>query len=299
MFKLALNAGHGLNTAGKRCMKSIDLNETREWVLNSRICNKIEEKLSSYNGIEILRTDDTTGAVDKTIATRAKNANSFGADLYLSIHHNAGINGGSGGGIMAFTYLSVDAKTTEWQSAFYNAAIAHSGLKGNRVTPLAKQDLGECRQTAMPAVLMECGFMDSATDTPIILTEQFAEQLATAFVEVIVKFSGITLKNLAQTTTTSKAQLYRVRKSWKDAKSQTGAYKVLDNAIKKAQSTGCNVYDTKGNCVWSNSSIEKIETSINTTTENMDEETNSEKFDTSSSGILNLIYSILKKFLKK
>lgn len=299
MFKLALNAGHGLNTTGKRCLKSIDLNETREWVLNSRICNKIEEKLSSYNGIEILRTDDTTGAVDKTIATRAKKANSFGADLYLSIHHNAGINGGSGGGIMAFTYLSVDAKTAEWQSAFYNAAITHSGLKGNRATPLAKQDLGECRQTTMPAVLMECGFMDSTTDTPIILTEQFAEQLATAFVEVIVKFSGITLKNLAQTTTIQETMLYRVRKSWKDTKSQIGAYKVLENAIKKAQSTGCNVYDTKGNCVWSNSSIEKIETSINTTTENTEEETTAEKFDASSSSILNLIYSILKKFLKK
>ena len=200
---------------------------------------------------------------------------------------------------MAFTYLSVDAKTAEWQSAFYNAAISHSCLKGNRSTPLAKQDLGECRKTSMPAVLMECGFMDSTTDTPIILTDQFAEQMATAFVEVIVKFSGVKLKSSAQTNTIQETILYRVRKSWEDAISQTGAYKVLDNAIKKAKSTQCNVYDVKGNCVWNNSSIEKIEVPINTTTENADEETNSEKFDTSSSGILNLIYSILKKFLKK
>ena len=30
MFKLTINAGHGINTAGKRCLKSIDPAETRE-----------------------------------------------------------------------------------------------------------------------------------------------------------------------------------------------------------------------------------------------------------------------------
>ncbi len=194
MFKLALNAGHGINTAGKRCLKSIDKNETREWVLNNRICCKIEKKLGEYDGIEIKRMDDTTGKVDKAVATRAKNANSFGADLYLSVHHNAGIKGGSGGGIMAYTYLSVDKTTTDWQKAFYDAAIAHTGLKGNRATPLSKADFGECRMTTMPAILMECGFMDSAVDTPIILTEDFAEKISTAFTEAIVKKVGLTLK---------------------------------------------------------------------------------------------------------
>lgn len=194
MFKLALNAGHGINTAGKRCLKSIDKNETREWVLNNRICCKIEEKLENYDGIEIKRMDDTTGQVDKTVATRAKNANSFGADLYLSIHHNAGIKGGSGGGIMAYTYLNVDKTTENWQKAFYDAAVAYTGLKGNRATPLSKADFGECRMTTMPAILMECGFMDSTVDTPIILTEDFAEKISTAFTEVIVKKGGLTLK---------------------------------------------------------------------------------------------------------
>ena len=45
MFKIAIDAGHGLYTAGKRCLKSIDPNETREWVLNSRIAGKVIEKL--------------------------------------------------------------------------------------------------------------------------------------------------------------------------------------------------------------------------------------------------------------
>lgn len=45
-------------------------------------------------------------------------------------------------------------------------------------------------------------------------------------------------------------KLYRVRKSWSDAKSQTGAYKSLDNA-KKACAEGYTVYDWNGNAVYS------------------------------------------------
>lgn len=45
-------------------------------------------------------------------------------------------------------------------------------------------------------------------------------------------------------------KLYRVRKSWDDAKSQTGAYKSLDNA-KKACAAGYTVYDWNGNAVYS------------------------------------------------
>ena len=94
MFKIALTAGHYKGTPGKRCMKSLDPNETREWVLNDRICDKIEQKLKAYDGYQLLRTDDTTGATDVSLSNRTKKANSFGADFYLSIHHNAGINGG-------------------------------------------------------------------------------------------------------------------------------------------------------------------------------------------------------------
>lgn len=45
-------------------------------------------------------------------------------------------------------------------------------------------------------------------------------------------------------------KLYRVRKSWGDTKSQTGAYKSLDNA-KKDCAEGYTVYDWDGNAVYS------------------------------------------------
>lgn len=194
MFKLALNAGHYLSTPGKRCMKILDPKETREWELNDRICDKIEQKLSDYTGYELLRIDDTTGKIDTALKTRTDKANKWGANFYLSIHHNAGVLGGKGGGVVAYTYTKVDSVTAAWQKELYDAIIAATGLKGNRSKPLAAANLHECRETKMPAVLLECGFMDSTTDVPIILTDAFADKVATACVSVIVKRAGLKKK---------------------------------------------------------------------------------------------------------
>lgn len=46
-------------------------------------------------------------------------------------------------------------------------------------------------------------------------------------------------------------QMYRVRKSWSDANSQIGAYKVLDNAKKKVDANaGYKVFNASGNIVY-------------------------------------------------
>lgn len=195
-FKIALTAGHYMGTPGKRCLKSLDKNETREWVLNDRIADKVEKLLAaSYTGYELIRTDDTTGKKDISLPARTNAANNFKADVYISIHHNAGIKGGKGGGIVAYTYTKVDQVTKDWQKALYNALIAETGLKGNRSNPLASSNLHECRETKMPAILLEMGFMDSASDVPKILTEAYADQCARAIVKVIAERGKLTKKD--------------------------------------------------------------------------------------------------------
>lgn len=64
-------------------------------------------------------------------------------------------------------------------------------------------------------------------------------------------------KKLGGTSTTTpstpaRETLYRVRKTWADSKSQLGAYKVLDNAKKKAdENPGYSVFDESGKVVYS------------------------------------------------
>lgn len=196
MIKIALNAGHYLYTAGKRCLKSLDPNETREWILNARICEKVEQFLSGYVGYELLRIDDRTGKTDVSLKNRTKAANNWGATVWVSVHHNAGIGGGSGGGIVVYTYPKVDEETKTLQKKFYDKLIDKTGLRGNRATPLATSDLHECRETVMPAILMELGFMDSTTDVPIILTEEYANKCAAAICEVLIEHYGLKVKEI-------------------------------------------------------------------------------------------------------
>lgn len=194
MFKLALSAGHGYNTLGKRCLKKLDPKQTREWALNSRICNKIEEKLLKYADCKVLRVDDVTGKKDISIRERARKANDFGANLYIAVHADAGLNGKSGGGISAFCHPNGSEKSFEWRNQCYKALIKHTGLKGNRSQPLRTANFGEVLYPNCPAILIEHGFMDSKDDVPIILTDKFAEQVATAYVEVIVKNAKLKAK---------------------------------------------------------------------------------------------------------
>lgn len=232
MFKIALGAGHGINTEGKRCLKSLDPNETREWWLNDRICDYVEDFLKDFEGYELLRLDDSyDGSENIPLANRVKAANYFGADIYLSVHHNAGMNGGTGGGIVAYVHPDASPASREWQSELYDALIDRTGLKGNRSQPKAEGDFYVLKHTKMPAVLLELGFMDSKTDVVLILTNEYARQCARAIVDVIVKRGKLTKKPEPES-----GALYKV---------QVGAFSKKENADKlqaELASKGYQVY---------------------------------------------------------
>ena len=157
MLRLALGAGHYLGTPGKRCLKSIDPNETKEWVLNDRICDYVEGFLAFYDGVEICRMDDTTGQHEVSLAEREKMSREFGADIYLSVHHNAGIAGGAGGGTIVFHYNT--AKNKAQAQRIYDAIVNCTGLRGNRSTPVANgNEYYECSKPVMASYIIENGY---------------------------------------------------------------------------------------------------------------------------------------------
>lgn len=188
--KICIDAGHGLYTSGKRCMKKLDSNETREWVLNDRIADKLEVMLKSYN-CEVLRADDTTGLTDVSLANRVKKANNWGADIYISIHHNAGVNGGSGGGTQVYYYSSKAERKTQ-ATKLYNNIVNMTKLVGNRSSRVIKYPYYVVKNTKMPALLIENGFMDSSTDVPIILSETHSQYTAQGILNFLVSELGLT-----------------------------------------------------------------------------------------------------------
>lgn len=203
---IAIDAGHGMGTAGKRCLKSIDPNQTREWWLNDRIADCLQELLAEYD-CQVIRVDDTTGIKDVALSTRVKIANNAKADVYISIHHNAGINGGSGGGTVVYYYSGVAARLTQ-AKALYNAIVSRTGLAGNRSEKVKKYGFYVVKHTSMPAFLIENGFMDSRADTPIILTPEHAEKTAQGILAFLVDMFAMKQKDGQNSPTEPQAGIY-------------------------------------------------------------------------------------------
>jgi N-acetylmuramoyl-L-alanine amidase len=199
MFKIAYCAGHYRQTPGKRMPAALDPKETREWVLNDRIADHFATAAAQYEGVELLRTDDPTGNTFIDIPERCAKANEWGADLYIDMHHNAGIRLGSGGGVEAYSYPG-SIKGAEYRDAVYNAIITAGGIKGNRSRPTQAKAFDSLRLSNMAAILIEYGYMDSKTDAPIILTDTHAKLSAYATMEGVAKAAGLKKKTVVKPT---------------------------------------------------------------------------------------------------
>lgn len=197
MFKIAYCAGHYIGTPGKRVPAALDKAQTREWTLNDRVARYFNQAALEYEDVQTLRTDDSTGKKKVTIAQRTKKANDWGADLYVDMHHNAGINLGKGGGVVAFSHPGSE-KGKKYRDAIYEAVIAAGGLKGNRANPLREKAYDSLRLTNMPAVLMEYGFMDSRTDYPVISQDSYAKLVGYATMAGIAKVADLKKKEPEQ-----------------------------------------------------------------------------------------------------
>ena len=215
MFKVAYCAGHFFGTPGKRVPKKLDPGETREWVLNDRVARYFNERMLQYEDVETMRTDDSTGKQEIKIKDRTAAANKWGADIYLDIHHNAGINCGTGGGVVAYSYPG-SKKGLECRDTIYYAVIEAGGLRGNRSKPLCEKAYDSLKYANAPAILIEYGFMDSRTDYPILSTEEYAKAVGYATAEAIAAVAGLKEKDQEKV-------LYRV---------QVGSFTKLENAEK-------------------------------------------------------------------
>ena len=205
MAKIAIDAGHGRYTPGKRCMKKLDKHETREWVLNDRVADELGRLLKAA-GHTVKRMDDTDGSTDVSLAARVQKANSWGADFYISVHHNSGVGGSSGGGTEVYVSKGCQAKSKKAQSAIYKHAIKRGNLKGNRADGTRTANFYVIRYTDMPACLIECGFMDSKIDIKYILDPAWSKKIALGIAEGICEVFGGTVKAGASGGSTPKPE---------------------------------------------------------------------------------------------
>lgn len=157
MVKIAIDAGHGLNTSGKRTPA-----DEREWSFNNKVALACIAKLNTYQNVQTLRLDDPTGKTDIPLKTRTDKANSWNADALVSCHHNAYLGKwGNHGGVETITQTISQKASVDIAKAIHPRVVKAMGLADRG---LKTMNLHMTRESRMPAVLVEGGFMDSSID---------------------------------------------------------------------------------------------------------------------------------------
>ncbi|MGI2329639.1 N-acetylmuramoyl-L-alanine amidase [Planococcus sp. YIM B11945] len=192
-YTVAIDDGHGPQTAGKRTPYIAALGrQIRENEFNKAVVNLLDKELKRI-GFKTVQTAPTD--IDTPLKERTNKANAAKANLLISIHFNAMGN--------TFAYSSAKGFSVHIQPA--DKANPNSGsLKFAKlaVEELAKgtaqvnrgvvgQDLHMTRETKMPAVLVECGFMDDLDEAMLMINPSFQREVAQELARAVCRYFGV------------------------------------------------------------------------------------------------------------
>ncbi len=101
-----------------------------------------------------------------SLRIRTEEANSWGADYFISLHTNAGVPSASG--TEAFVY-SIPSSAEQLAEDIVEGIREQTGLRDRGV--FARPSLYVLRRTAMPAVLVELGFISNSFDANLMAND--------------------------------------------------------------------------------------------------------------------------------
>ena len=138
--------------------------------LNMQVAVKLKEKLEAqgYNVIMTRNASDReTASVTESLTNRVNIANNAGANLFVSLHHNAASEAATG----VEVYYSSRAQDENFGGAYSDSKLSASMNLASSIASSITNSTGAinrgakdgnlfvCRNTTMPAVLIECGFI--------------------------------------------------------------------------------------------------------------------------------------------
>lgn len=168
--------------------------------LNLAVSKKVEALLVARGyKVYMSRTSDTS----LTLLERSQMANNINADIFISIHHNStGTATTSANGIESFYYEYNPENPSKINEAMHNNPDRI--IKSMALTNLVQQNMIEytgaynrgtdgssfsvVRESAMPATLLELGFINNPTERQKLITDSYQNTLATAIADGIVEY---------------------------------------------------------------------------------------------------------------
>ncbi|SDM72130.1 N-acetylmuramoyl-L-alanine amidase [Bacillus sp. OK048] len=175
-MKFMLDAGHGYNTAGKRTIDGM-----REYEFTSKVAAIARDILSTYQNVTVYfaHSDDR----DVPLQERTNAANRLNVDAYVSIHANAyGSTWNDANGIETYVYTTNHQETYQLAQKVQNNMVSLTGLRNRGVKTANFHVL---RETKMPAILVECGFMTNRNEAALMRSDNYQRKCAQAIVNAL------------------------------------------------------------------------------------------------------------------
>ncbi|HEM6266872.1 TPA: GBS Bsp-like repeat-containing protein [Streptococcus suis] len=197
-FTVYIDPGHGGADSGA------SYGGVHEKTLAMNVANKLKANLLAL-GINVLMTRTADYNVD-FVTERSRMANSSNADLFISLHFNAtGAGTTRAKGIETYWYQSNPSYPSKINQAHHNdpTRLAESQTLANQVQASLIKETGAynrgvkretfavLRETKIPAVLVEMGFMDNPTELQVIKQDSYQTKLAKALAQGIANWYGI------------------------------------------------------------------------------------------------------------
>jgi N-acetylmuramoyl-L-alanine amidase len=185
--EVVIDAGHGAHDSGA---VGSGLQEKERALTLSTMLN--EELRASGVSTYMTRSTD----VFVTLSGRAKLANDRGAKVFISEH----LNSGGGTGYESFVYNRNDKNTNLLQDLVHAESMKVLAPLGFHDRGKKTANLAVVRETHMPAVLTENGFIDNATDMAHIRKDEVLRKLAQAQAKAICTYLGKSYKGSGNTS---------------------------------------------------------------------------------------------------
>jgi N-acetylmuramoyl-L-alanine amidase len=188
-YLVALDDGHGMKTAGKQTPVIPELNSRiiHENEFNKAVVGYLDAELKrcSINTLMVAPTD-----ADTSLYARVKAANDAKADLYVAIHYNA-----------------LDGKFDSKDPSGHSIHIYPGSVKSRKLAEcvhkyliqgtdqvdrgIVESNFHVLRETNMPAILSENGFMDNKREALLMIDKDFQKEVAAEHAKGICDYLGV------------------------------------------------------------------------------------------------------------
>ena len=143
----------------------------------------VASKLSKQNDIQVTlsRTDDKYIA----LGDRATKANNENVDLLVSIHLNAEYGGTSAYGLETYYKKGATDGSDKLADAVQKSIISYIDVRDRGIR---EDNFQVLRESSMPAILIECGFLTNAEESKKLIEPQYQENLTEGIAQGILSY---------------------------------------------------------------------------------------------------------------